>query len=43
VADLTTVLARLVLVVSKGTVEGSQLTELIPLQLVLAFGDRRGL
>jgi hypothetical protein len=36
-SDLTTVLARLVLVVTEGTVEGGELTELVALQLVLAF------
>ena len=40
VTDLTTVLTSLILVVSKGTVEGSQLTELVSLELVLTFGDR---
>lgn len=39
VTNLTTVLASLVLVVTKSTVEGSELTKLVALQLVLAFGD----
>lgn len=43
VTDLTTVLTSLILVVSKGTVEGSQLTELVSLELVLTFGNRRSL
>ena len=38
-SDLTTVLAGLVLVVSQGAVEGSELTELVTLELVLTFGD----
>jgi hypothetical protein len=43
VSNLTTVLAGLVFVVSKSTVEGGKLTKLIAFQLVLAFGYRRGL
>lgn len=43
VADLTTVLAGLVLVVSEGSVEGRQFTQLVTLELVLAFGNGRGL
>lgn len=39
VADLTTVLTSLVLVISKRTVERRKFTELVALQLVLAFGD----
>jgi hypothetical protein len=35
--DLTTVLAGLVLVVSKGTVKSGKLTELVALEFVLAF------
>jgi hypothetical protein len=41
--DLTAVLASLVLVVTKGTVEGGELTELVALEFVLAFGDRGSL
>jgi hypothetical protein len=37
--NLTTVLAGLVLVVSQGTVESSELTKLVALEFVLAFGD----
>jgi hypothetical protein len=36
-ANLTTVLARLVLVITKGTVQGSELAKLVTLELVLAF------
>lgn len=39
VTNLATVLASLVLVVSEGTVEGGQLTKLVPLELVLALGN----
>lgn len=39
VTNLTTILAGLVLVVSKGTVEGGELTELVALQFVLTFGN----
>lgn len=42
-ADLSAVLARLVLVVTQGSVERRQFSELIPLQFVLAFGDRGSL
>jgi hypothetical protein len=38
-ADLTTVLTGLVLVVTEGTVEGSKLTKLVALEFVLAFGN----
>lgn len=38
-SDLAAVLAGLVLIVSEGTVERGKLTELVALQLVLAFGD----
>lgn len=41
--NFTTVLAGLVLIVTEGTVEGSELTELVALELVLAFGNRSGL
>lgn len=34
-----TVLASLIFVITKGTVQGSQLSELVSLQLVLTFGD----
>lgn len=43
VTDLTAVLASLVLIVTQGTVESSQLTQLVALELVLAFGDRSSL
>lgn len=43
VADLSTVLAGLVLVVTKGTVESGELTELVALELVLTFWDRSSL
>jgi hypothetical protein len=43
VTDLTTVLAGLVLIVSEGTVESSQLTQLVTLELVLTFGNRGSL
>ncbi len=38
-ADLAAVLTGLVFVVTKRTVQGSQLPELVSLELVLAFGD----
>jgi hypothetical protein len=38
-ADLAAVLAGLILIVAKSTVEGGKLAELIALELVLAFGD----
>ena len=41
--DLATVLASLVLVVSEGTVEGGEFSELVTLEFVLTFGNRRGL
>jgi hypothetical protein len=41
--NLTTVLAGLVLVVTKGTVEGGKLTKLVALEFVLAFRDRSSL
>ncbi len=34
-----TILASLVLVVTEGAVQGGELTELVPLQLVLTLGD----
>lgn len=40
VADLTTVLASLVLVVTERTVKGRKLTQLVALKLVLAFRNR---
>jgi hypothetical protein len=43
VADFTTVLAGLVLVITEGAVEGGKLAKLVPLQLVLTFRDRCGL
>jgi hypothetical protein len=39
VTDLAAVLASLVLVVTKGTVKGGELTELVALKFILAFGD----
>lgn len=42
-ADLAAVLAGLVLVIAQGSVEGSQFTELIALQFVLALGNRGSL
>jgi uncharacterized membrane protein YuzA (DUF378 family) len=42
VSDLATVLACLVLVVTESTVESGELTELVALELVLAFGDGSG-
>lgn len=41
--DLATVLASLVLVVSEGTVERGEFTELVSLEFVLAFRNRRSL
>lgn len=41
--DTATVLAGLVLVVAQGTVQGRQLPELVPLELVLALGNGRSL
>lgn len=38
-SDLTTVLASLVLVVTERAVQSSKLTELVTLELILAFGD----
>jgi hypothetical protein len=38
-----TVLASLVLIVTKSTVEGSQLTELVALKFILTLRDGRGL
>lgn len=43
VTDLTAVLAGLVLVVSECTVESSELTKLVTLELVLSLGNRGGL
>jgi hypothetical protein len=37
VADFTTVLASLVLVIAEGTVERGEFTQLVALKLVLAF------
>lgn len=42
-ANLPAVLASLVLVITQSSVESCQLPELIPLQLVLTFGDRGSL
>jgi len=41
--NLTTVLASLILIVSKSTIECCKLTKLVTLELVLAFWDRRRL
>jgi hypothetical protein len=41
--NLTTVLASLILIVSKSTIECCKLTKLVTLELVLAFWDRRSL
>jgi hypothetical protein len=38
-ADLTTVLAGLILVITKSTVQSSKLSELIALEFILAFGN----
>ena len=38
-----TVLASLVLIITQGTVESSQLTKLVALEFVLAFWNRSGL
>jgi len=43
VSDLATVLASLVFVITKRTVQCSELAELIALEFILAFGNRRGL
>jgi hypothetical protein len=40
VTNLTTVLASLILIVSKSTIECCKLTKLVTLELVLAFWDR---
>jgi hypothetical protein len=40
-ANATAILADLIFVVAKGSVEGGQFTELIPLMIVLSFGRRR--
>jgi hypothetical protein len=42
-ADFSAVLAGLVLVVTKGTVERGELTELVALEFVLTFGNGGGL
>jgi hypothetical protein len=39
VTNFAAVLASLVLVVTKGTVERGEFTQLVSLELVLAFGD----
>lgn len=41
--DLTAVLTSLVFVITKGTVESSELTKLVAFQLILAFWNRRSL
>lgn len=43
VTNLATVLASLVLVISEGTVESGEFSELVALELVLAFRDRSSL
>lgn len=42
-ADLTAVLASLVLVITKSTVQRSELSKLVALEFVLSFGDRGSL
>lgn len=42
-SESLTVLTRLVLIVTKSTVQSSKLTKLITLELVLTLGNRRGL
>ena len=39
VADFATILAGLILVVTKGTIQGGKLAKLVALKFVLAFGD----
>lgn len=39
-ADLATVLTRLILVVTESTVQRGKFTQLVPLQFILSFGDR---
>lgn len=39
VSDLTTVLASLIFIVTQGSIESSELTELVTLQFVLALGN----
>jgi len=41
-SDLAAVLACLVLVIAKSSVQGGELAQLVPLQLILPFGNRRG-
>jgi hypothetical protein len=43
VANLATVLASLVLVISEGTVECGEFSQLVALELILAFRDRSSL
>lgn len=43
VTNLPTVLASLVLIVTKGTVESGEFSQLVALELILAFGDGRSL
>jgi hypothetical protein len=43
VTNLTTVLASLILIVSKSTIKCCKLTKLVTLELVLAFWDRGSL
>lgn len=43
VSNFAAVLTGLVLIVTQGTVKGSQLAQLIALQFILTFGNRSGL
>ena len=43
VSNLAAVLARLILVVTQGSVQGCKLTQLVPLELVLALRNRSSL
>lgn len=38
-----TVLASLILIITESTVEGGELSKLVALKLILAFGDRSSL
>lgn len=42
-ANTTTVLANLVLIIAQSTVESGKFTELVPFVVILAFGCRSGL
>jgi membrane-bound ClpP family serine protease len=43
VSDLAAILACLVLIIAQGAVQGSELAQLVALELVLALGNRRSL